>query len=214
MNYVIVGLGNPGEEYAHTRHNTGRMVLEQVRKKYDCSGWEADRKLKALVAEGLIRSESVRPTSGKAGRLGKIEKKVILVLPETFMNNSGKSVVLFVKSKKDAARLIVIYDDLDLPLGAMKISWNRGSGGHNGLESVIKALKTREFLRLRIGISPGTPSGKIKKPIGDKAVEAHILGKFREKEIDILKKVSKRAADAIAMLVADGREKAMSEFNK
>ncbi|MBX4215867.1 aminoacyl-tRNA hydrolase [Candidatus Parcubacteria bacterium] len=195
MQYFIVGLGNPGEEYRDTRHNTGRLFLEYLRKKNGFADWESDKR-KALVSEGKI---------GK--------KKAILIEPETFMNNSGKAVALFVKNKKDASRTIVAYDDLDLPIGTMKISFNRGSGGHNGLESVIKALKTREFVRFRVGISPATPSGKIRKPSGDKDVEKHILGNFKEKETEALKKVFKKAAEALSTLVDEGTETAMSRFN-
>ena len=196
MNYVIVGLGNPGEEYENTRHNTGRIVLEAFRKKNDFPEWEMDKKLKALTS------------GGKIGR-----EKVLLVLPETFMNNSGKSVAPLIKSKKAAEQLIVVHDDLDLPIGALKISFNRGSGGHKGIESIKRAIKTEAFVRLRVGISPSTPSGKLKKPKGDKAVEDFILGKFKPKETETLKKAAKRASDAIAVIISDGRERAMGEYN-
>lgn len=197
MQWVIAGLGNPGEEYKNTRHNSGRIMLESFRKKNDFSDWETDKKLKALVSEG------------------KIEKnKVLLLEPETFMNNSGKSISSLVKTKKSAASLVVIYDDLDLPIGSFKISFNRGSGGHKGLESVIKSIKTREFVRVRVGIAPTTLSGKIKKPQGNKAVHDFIVGNFKEKESELIKKVSKKINEALAMIASEGREKAMSVFNK
>ncbi len=194
--HIIVGLGNPGEEYKDSRHNTGRTILESFRKGNDCSEWEEDKKKKVLVAEGKIGKE-----------------KVMLVEPNNFMNNSGKSVAPFVKSKKQAAHTIVIYDDLDLPVGVFKISFNRGSGGHRGLDSVIHALKTREFVRIRVGISPATPSGKLRKPSGEKEVIRFIMGSFSPKERDILKKVSKKVSEALAMIITSGREKAMGEFN-
>ncbi|MEK7614123.1 MAG: aminoacyl-tRNA hydrolase [Patescibacteria group bacterium] len=203
MQYIIIGLGNPGEEYKNTRHNTGRIVLEAFRKKNDFSGWEIDKKLKALSSEGVVR-----PLDGARGK-----EKVLLVLPETFMNNSGKSVAPLVKTKKAAEKLVVVHDDLDIPLGAMKISFNRGSGGHKGIESIKRAIKTEAFIRARIGISPATPSGKVKKPKGDKAVADFILGKFKPKEIEALKKISKKACDALGAIVSDGRERAMGEFN-
>ena len=196
MNYIIVGLGNPGEEYKNTRHNTGRVMLEHFRKKNGFSDWASDKKLKALVS---------------AGKIGK--GKVILVLPEIFMNNSGKSVASLVKNKKDAERLIVIYDDIDLPLGTFKISFNRGSGGHKGIESIVKTLKTREFVRVRVGISPATPSGRLKKPSGEKVVHDFIIGNFKEKEGEVMKKLSKKVIEAIEMIFSAGHEKAMSEFN-
>lgn len=204
MSYIILGLGNPGEEYEETRHNTGRIILESFRKRNDFSDWEADKKLKALVSEG-----EVKPLDKARGK----KEKVMLVEPETFMNSSGKSVAPIIKTKKAAEKLVVVHDDLDIPLGSMKISFNRGSGGHNGIESIKRAVKTEGFIRLRIGISSSTPSGKLKKPKGEKAVQGFILGKFKPKEMEILKKVGKRASEALVMIVTEGRERAMGEFN-
>ena len=172
---LVVGLGNPGEEYKNTRHNTGRLIL----------GWVEQ----------------------------KLDGKIKFLTPDNFMNNSGKAVAPFVKSKKDLKDLIVIYDDIDLPLGKMKISFNRSSGGHRGLNSIIKALKSEEFLRVRIGIAPTTPAGKIKKPKGEKAVINFILGGFRKNELETLKKLSKKVAEAIEMIFSEGKEKAMSLYN-
>lgn len=194
---IIAGLGNPGDEYRETRHNAGRMALEYVRKQFDLPDWYENKKVKSLVSEGKIGKE-----------------KVALVEPETFMNKSGSAIGGMVKSKKAAEDMVVIYDDLDLPVGRMKVSFNRSSGGHNGLESIIKAVKTEAFARIRIGISPVTPSGKMKKPVGEKAVADFILGKFSPKEYEALKKVFKRVPDAVAMLVSEGVEKAMGEFNR
>lgn len=164
--YIVVGLGNPKEEYSRTRHNTGRMASAEISKLE-------------------VRSSKIK-----------------VLVPDTFMNKTGSFVAKHVKTKKAAEKLIVLYDDLDLPLGTMKISFNRGSGGHKGLESVIKAIKTREFIRIRIGI-------------GKKAdVEKHILGNFSKLEMEKLKKVFKRAAEAVETIVNDGLEKAMTEFNK
>ena len=133
--------------------------------------------------------------------------------PDTFMNHSGKAVTKIVKSKKAAEKLIVIYDDLDLRLGSMKISYNRSSGGHRGVESIIKALKTEAFIRIRIGISPATPSGKLKKPKGEKEVEKHILTDFKKPEMEVLKKVFKSVVTAVETIKASGLGPAMTEFN-
>lgn len=160
--YIVVGLGNPGEEYACTRHNTGRMAADFL-----------DEKIHGIK----------------------------VLVPETFMNKTGSAVAKVVKSKKAAEKLIVIYDDLDLPLGTMKMSYNRSSGGHKGLESIIKALKTKEFIRIRIGIG--------KK--GD--VEKHILGEFKKAERDVLKKVFKKVTSAVETIALHGLGPAMTEFN-
>ncbi len=141
------------------------------------------------------------------------DSKVKFITPDTFMNNSGKAVAPLIKSKKDLKDLVVIYDDIDLPLGRMKISFNRSSGGHRGLASVIRALKSEEFLRLRIGISPVTPSGKIRRPKGEQAVLKFILGDFKKSEVETLKKLSKKVTGAVEMIFTAGKEKAMSVSN-
>ncbi len=196
MQYLVVGLGNPGEEYANTRHNAGRMVVEQFRKKNDFPEWSADKSLKALVSKGSWGKD-----------------KVTLLLPDNFMNVSGKSVAPLVKNAKDTERTIVVYDDLDLPLGSMKISFNRSSGGHKGVESIIKALKTRAFARLRIGICPTTTSGKLKKPKGEKALLDFIIGEFKKAEIEEMKKITKKGADALGFILDEGREIATGKVN-
>jgi len=140
-------------------------------------------------------------------------KNFKIIESEEFMNNSGKAVAKVIKSKKAAENLVVVYDDIDLPLGTIKISYNKGSGGHNGLESVAKAVKTKEFTRIRIGIAPATPSGKIKKPQGEDAVLKFILGNFSPAQKEILKKVFKRVSEALTVLAESGRDQAMNEFN-
>lgn len=192
----IVGLGNPGEEYKNSRHNTGRIILDIIRKKIEAEDFELNKKINALVSEGKIGKE-----------------KVTLIEPETFMNKSGNSLKTSITSVKKAHNLVVIYDDLDLPIGTMKISFNRGTGGHRGLDSVAKSIKTMEFVRFRVGISPKTASGKTKKPIGPVAVEKHIMGEFRELEMAELKKVGKKAVEALEVFVKEGMQKMMSVCN-
>ena len=195
--HYIVALGNPGEEYKNTRHNVGRIALEEFVKKNKFSDWVPDKKLKSLSSEGKIGKE-----------------KVLLVEPETFMNKSGLSLQPIITNKKRAEVLIVIHDDLDLPIGKFKISFNKSSGGHRGVESIIKAIKTEAFTRIRVGISPSTPSGKLKKPKGEKDVGDFILGEFKKSEVEILKKISQKVAEAIEVIITEGREKAMGEFNR
>ncbi len=141
-------------------------------------------------------------------------QKIKFLIPDTFMNNSGKAVAPMIKTKKDLKDLVVIYDDIDLPLGKMKISFNRSSGGHNGLESMIKMLKSQEFLRIRIGTAPVTPSGKIKKPKGEKAVLKFLLGEYKKNELEILKKLSKKVTKTVETIFNESKEKAMSLYNQ
>ena len=196
MPYIIAGLGNPGEEYQNTRHNAGRIVLDAVRQEYSKDEFEFSKKTNALVALGKIGKE-----------------KVTLISPETFMNNSGKSVASYVKSIKAASKLVVIYDDFNLPLGRIRISFNRSSGGHNGVESIIKAVKTEAFLRIRVGTAPETAKGLAKVPHGEEKVEKFILGPFKDDEVKVMKKVSKNIVEALAVLIKEGKEKAMSVYN-
>lgn len=140
------------------------------------------------------------------------KKKVKVIFPETFMNNSGKALKPIITSKKKAGDLIVVHDDLDLPLGRFKLAFGSGSAGHKGVESIIKNIKTKDFIRIRIGISPTTLSGKIKKPDAKKVV-AYIIGKFKPKEIQIIRKVSKKITPAIEAIVNEGLQKAMSLYN-
>lgn len=192
----VVGLGNPGEEYAKTRHNVGRIVLESLAKKNDFSDWRDDKKSRALFAAGKIGT-----------------KKMQFVMPNNFMNNSGPCVKPLIKEKKDLANLVVVYDDLDLPIGRIKISFDRSAGGHNGLASIIKSVKSQEFLRIRVGISPHTPGGKTKKPVGEKAVIDFLMKDFKEAEIAELKKLTKTIGEALELFATEGKEKTMSLFN-
>jgi peptidyl-tRNA hydrolase, PTH1 family len=183
--YYIIGLGNPGEEYEGTRHNTGREAVDYFENK---------------------------------NKLG--VKKFSIIHSNEFMNNSGKAVAKIIKSKKAAQNLIVVHDDIDLPIGTMKISYNKGVGGHRGLDSVAKAVKSLEFVRVRIGVSPSNAKGVVKKPnqnlsskAGEKAVIDFILGKFKPAEQEIMKKSFKRVSEAIQTLITSGRDRAMNEFN-
>jgi len=180
---LVVGLGNKGDEYEKTRHNTGRIMV--------------------LLISKLLTDKKDLPTG----------RQVKFLIPDTFMNNSGPAVASFVKTKKDLSDLIVIYDDIDLPLGKMRIAFNRSSGGHNGLSSVIKSIKSEEFIRIRIGVSPTTPSGKIKKPKGEEKILKFLLGEFKKSEIEILKKLSKKVAEAVDIIYSEGLGKAMSLHN-
>ncbi|HEU0081195.1 MAG TPA: aminoacyl-tRNA hydrolase [Candidatus Paceibacterota bacterium] len=207
---IIVGLGNPGSEYEGTRHNAGREAVMKFASKMKFEDFEADTKNKALVAAGKI---------GKAA--------VTLVLPETFMNKSGDAVGKFVKGKEGAKKvknsegkavkavptLVVVHDDLDIPLGRAKMSWDKSAGGHKGVASVIKAVGTQAFFRIRIGVTPASASGKMKKLDHETIVENFIVAEFKDKESDILKGVIKKVVDCLELAAADSPERAMSEYN-
>ena len=192
---LVVGLGNPGEEYENTRHNTGWIMLDFILGKK--AEWKEANGTKAFYFRDGVGG---KPTE--------------FLKPTTFMNNSGNAVA-FVKDKHKLKLqdIVIIYDDIDLPIGKMKISYDKSSGGHNGLESIIKKLKSREFVRIRIGIAPATPSGKIKKPKGEEAMLKFLLGKYKDSELAELKKLSKKVALALEVLLTEGKEKAMSLYN-
>jgi len=193
---LVVGLGNPGKEYEGTRHNTGWIMLDFM------LGKKAEWKESGGKTKGLFYKDSIG------------SKPVEFLKPLTFMNNSGNAILCAKDYYKTPLKdIIVIYDDIDLPIGKMKISFDRSSGGHNGLESIIKKLKSKEFVRIRIGISPETPSGKLRKPKGEQAMLKFLLGTYKKDELEILKKVSKKVAEAVEVCFLESKEKAMSLYN-
>ncbi len=204
---ILIGLGNPGQEYEGTRHNAGREALMKFAKKFEFDDFEFDKKKAALV------------TSGKVGK-----NTATLILPETFMNKSGAAVGKFAKgakkiknslgkSVKAYQNIVVVHDDLDIPLGKAKMSWDKSAGGHKGVDSVIKALGTQAFFRIRIGITPATAKGVLKKPDHDAITDSFIVGEFKDKEAEELKSVLKKVVDCLEMATSDSPERAMSEYN-
>lgn len=197
MATVIVGLGNPGGEYAGTRHNAGRMAVEAYAAYADFEPFALRKTANASITDGAIDGE-----------------KVQIVLPEVFMNQSGKGVTSFVKSVKAAKKLLVVRDDLDLPIGVIKMTVHgRGSGGHKGVESIMRTLKTKEFAQLKIGISGATAKGKVRKPAGEEKVVSHVIGKFSPKEREALTKAFQKSNEAIELFITDGIEAAMLAAN-
>lgn len=187
---LIVGLGNPGKKYQKTRHNLGFLTIDEFRRKNNFPKFKFSKKFKAEISEGIFN-----------------RKNIILTKPQTFMNLSGKAVkplTNFYKTTRSV--LVVIHDDIDLPLGKIKIVKNRGAAGHKGVESIIKELGTRNFVRFRIGIQPQT--GKPKNP------EKFVLQKFNKEEEKIIKEVIKNTTEAIKFFLEQGLEKAMSKYNK
>lgn len=210
--YIIVGLGNPGEEYKNTRHNVGRMLVEYFAKNAEKIAEKLDTK-KAAKQTGFDEFSFNKKYNSQCVTGEVNGEKVMLLLPDTFMNKSGKALETLITSVKKAENLIVIHDDLDLAIGRGKILFNRGSGGHKGIESIVRTIKTEAFARLKVGVCPTTPTGKPKKPTGDKLLD-FIVGPFKPAEMDEVKDVIKSGAEALYVLINEGREKAMSQFNK
>lgn len=196
MKYVV-GLGNAGEEYVGSRHNVGRDILAVFQKQNKFSDWKENKKTNSMESTGKIGKQDV-----------------VLVLPNTFMNLSGKVIAKYITNKKKVEDLLVLYDDIDLGLGVLKLSEKKGSGGHKGVESTIRAIKSKDFARLRIGIVPTTPTGKLKKPDAGEKVVSHVLGKFSPKEKDLLKKVFKKSISAIELFIEKGYTLASNEVNR
>jgi len=185
---LIVGLGNPGREYAHTRHNAGFMVLDQLAERWKAR-WAREKKFVARVAKANWNSE-----------------RLILCEPETFMNASGEAVgalVAFYRVPVD--RLLVVVDDADLPIGEIRLRARGSSGGHHGLESIEQHLATREFARLRIGIGRGQTTAR--------RITGHVLADFNRAERDLMEKVVTRACDQVECWTQDGILQAMNRYN-
>ncbi len=186
--FLIIGLGNPGEEYVHTRHNIGREALESFQKKFDFPNFRFEKKWNARISEGRIGKE-----------------KIVLALPDTFMNKSGIAAGALARFYKIKPGVIaVIHDDADIPLGCAKLSFAKRSAGHKGVESIIRTLKTNEFWRFRLGIA-----GKRDIP-----AEKLVLKKFTPDELRIVKKITKRTIEALDQAVTKGLERAMNEYNQ
>jgi len=185
--HLIVGLGNPGAEYAQTRHNAGFLLVEKLASRWQAD-WANERKFAARIAR-----------TGRRGR------KVLLCEPQMFMNLSGVTVGAVVDFYQlPVAQVLVAVDDADLPLGEIRLRASGSSGGHHGLESIEQHLATREFARLRIGIG---------RQDGVREITNHVLGKFDSAGGELLEKVLDRAAGQIECWLEGGLEKAMSQFN-
>ncbi|MCL6639006.1 MAG: aminoacyl-tRNA hydrolase [Firmicutes bacterium] len=185
---LIVGLGNPGQEYEKTRHNAGFMVIDRIAADL---GIAVDKKLfRALVGQGHAGTE-----------------KIVLAKPQTYMNLSGEAAGALMRwFKLSPGDLMVIYDDLDLPPGKVRIRAGGGSGGHKGMQSIIENLATGEFPRFRIGI------GRPAEPFMETA--AYVLGRVAPEEEQTLAAAVELAAQAVVCAVRDGLEKAMNQYNR
>jgi len=202
---LIVGLGNPGEKYEKTRHNLGFMIVDKFFKdfeKVDKSIWEENKKFKSDIAKLEWQP-----------RKGKLEK-IILVKPKTYMNSSGVAVSLISEYLNiPASNIWVIHDDIDLPLGSMRIRLGGSAGGHKGIESIIKSLGTEKFWRFRMGIGQSRMRLEDKKNKFIKKVDEFVLDKFSHEERGKVGELIKKGSKAIGMGLEEGFDKAMNKFN-
>lgn len=184
--YLIVGLGNPEEEYSKTRHNMGFDTINKIAEKNDIQ--ITKNKYESLYATGMIGRE-----------------KVILVKPQTYMNLSGISVKKWMEFYHlNPTNIIVIYDDMDIEPGKMKIRKKGGAGSHNGMKSVVGELGSEDFYRIRVGIG---------KPKTKQESISYVIGKVPEEEYKILNKATELAAEAVSSIVKEGIDKAMNQYN-
>jgi len=179
---IIIGLGNPGKKFENTRHNVGFMAIDEFAKKNSFPDFELEKKFDALVSE---------------------DNDIMLAKPQTFMNESGKAVKKML-AKNNTENLIVIHDDIDLPVGKIKIIKDRGSAGHKGVESIIQNIGNENLIRIRVGIG------------GNKNVDAMkiVLKNFSAEEQKLVNNAIQKAVDALNLFLKEGLDKTMNAYNK
>lgn len=184
--YIIAGLGNPTKEYDKTRHNVGFAVIDQLADRYGID--VSERKHRAFCGKGVIEGQ-----------------KVLLVKPQTFMNLSGESLRSAMDYYKALPEeLIVIYDDISLPPGQLRIRLKGSAGGHNGIKNIIAHLGTQEFPRIKVGVGEKSPRMDLKD---------YVLSRFSKGEQELMEEAFREAAQAVAMMISDGADRAMNHFN-
>lgn len=185
--WAVVGLGNPGRRYASTRHNVGFMFVRRVAK-----NWKVRLRKKTFHSKTCL--------------VDREEGKVLLALPQTYMNRSGRAVKSILDGRGiKPARLLVIYDDLDIPLGEIRIRKEGGAGTHKGMTSIVEEIQTTKFARIRIGIGPLEPE--------EDAVE-YVLSPFRQEDRPLLEQSLKAAQEAMDLILSGETDKAMNIYNK
>ncbi len=184
--YIIAGLGNPTKEYDKTRHNVGFAVIDQLADRYGID--VSERKHRAFCGKGVIEGQ-----------------KVLLVKPQTFMNLSGESLRSAMDYYKALPeKLIVIYDDISLPPGQLRIRLKGSAGGHNGIKNIIAHLGTQEFPRIKVGVGEKPPRMDLKD---------YVLSRFSKGEQELMEEAFREVAQAVAMMISDGADRAMNHFN-
>ncbi|MDD2753374.1 MAG: aminoacyl-tRNA hydrolase [Candidatus Portnoybacteria bacterium] len=195
---LIIGLGNPGPQYFNTRHNFGFLAANFLQDSLPgFSDWQANEKFKAMISEGQIDGE-----------------KILLAKPQTFMNNSGQAAKLiadFYKLGPDD--ILLLHDDLDLPLGDIRVSQNSGAAGHKGVQSIIEKLGTKNFLRVRLGIKPAKQTFLAKFFKKFTPAEKFVLQKFSEEEKTLVQQATAKTEEAILLILEKGPAGAQNRFN-
>ena len=185
--YLIAGLGNPGREYESTRHNAGFMVIDRLAEKLGCA--VGTRKFLGFTGSGVLGGE-----------------KVLLLKPQTYMNNSGESIRAAADFYKlEPEQVIVIYDDISLDVGSVRVRAQGSAGGHNGMKSIIAHLGTESYPRVRVGIGEKPP----RMDLAD-----YVLSHFTKAELELLEEAVDAAADAVGLLLDKGVQAAMNKYNK
>ena len=186
--FVIAGLGNPGKDYEKTRHNAGFRCIDVLASRYNINIRENEHK--ALVGKGYIEGQ-----------------KVILVKPQTYMNNSGEAIREITDYYKvdPESELLILYDDISLDVGMLRIRDKGSAGGHNGIKSIISHLGTQNFLRIKIGVGDKVPQGDLVD---------HVLGHFNADDSKMMKETFEKGAEAAVMLLGGDLEKAMNIYNR
>ncbi len=191
---LIVGLGNPGKKYEKTRHNVGFAAIDEIAADFQFPPFNFQSISNSQISKGEIN-----------------DQKIIMAKPQTFMNLSGQAVRdLIANYQSTINNLFVIHDDIDLPLGTIRVVKNRGAAGHKGIISIIKELKHKNFIRLRIGIKPKNGQQGITNKI---STENLVLKKFNKEEKETIKKVVKKTPEVVEIFLKEGLEKTMSKFN-
>lgn len=185
---IIIGLGNPGEQYKNTRHNIGFLVLDKFAELNNFPEFTLQKKPEALISQHIIEDESV-----------------ILAKPQTFMNESGKTArELLANTEARMGEIVIVHDDIDLPVGKIKVIEERGSAGHKGVESIIKNIGNDGLIRFRIGI----------QPTNDIEAKKIVLKNFSQEEQKTIDQVIEKTVSALNMFIKEGLEKTMNEYNK